>query len=339
MARKNRKYKRLPGRPFALFGARSLWQGDDHLLWVESVFFMENYKRFFYRDIQSIVVQRGGVHTLWSAIWGVPAFICCLVAFLVQGTPYVSGIFASVFLLALGINLVLGPSCSVYLQTGVQIQKIESLKRIRTARKAIARIKELVEAAQGPLVKTRQLSANAAGVRRAPSSEPLHALSAAGQQAGQKAPAEAFNPLLHNILFGCLLALGVLESAQLVLKSLSIAVLAALLHGGILVLVIVSLTRWHRHIKETLTARINWLALVFIVLESAVGYALYIAAAFSNPQINYHHWELFKSMFQLQMTDHPLALTGHLIYAIGSLLLGISGMLAVRRLPSDSDSG
>ena len=335
MTRHQRKYKRLPGRPFSLFGVCSLWQGEDHLLWVESVFFSENYKRFFYSDIQSIVTERGDTHTLWSVIWGVLGLICSLIAILVQGTPYVSATFATVFFIGLGINLALGPSCAVYLQTGVQIQNLATLKRVRTAQKAVARIKASVEKIQGPLARPQRSGANTTATEGTPTSAPARAQFTATVGPGARtAVTEVFKPLLHNSLFGCLLGLGLLEFSQLLLKSLTVAVLEAFLHGAVLILVVVGLTCWHRHIKGTLVAKINWLALVFIIIGSAAGYALYIAAAVRHPQINYHHWEMFKSMFQLRMIDHPLAATARLAYAAGSLALGVFGLLATGRMAS-----
>ncbi len=333
MARKERKYKRLPGRPFTPFEVRSLWQGPDHLLWVESVFFKENYKRFFYSDIQCTILQRTGTHLLWSFIWGSLALICALIAFLVPGTPYVSATFTAIFLLALGINLAWGPSCTVYLQTAVQVQKISSLKRVRTAQKTMVRIKALVEAVQGPWERQKrmnELTATHTGASQTPSA----GVSAASANRSRKGdPDGPFDPRLHLILFGLLLVLGIIGFSQLKFKSLPVGVMETLFHSAAQIMAIIALVRWHRHLKGTLIARVNWLALFFITIQTIIGYGLFFAVSFSNPQINYHHWAMFKKMFELQWTDHPLALAGNLVHTGGSLLLGISGLLVLRRGP------
>jgi hypothetical protein len=320
MARKARKYRRLPGRPFSLIDIRSLWQGPDHLLWVESIFFSEHYKRFFYRDIQSLVIRRNGTHWLWSALWGGLALTFGLFAALLPGTPYVSGIFTVVFLLTLGVNLALGPACSVYLQTAVQVQKLTTLKRVRTARKVIGRIKPLIEAVQGAWRQPQAFGAGAAARSDAPV-----------DRAAETAPSESYRPVMHRLLFGILSLLGTLGIVQLLLKSLTVAVFDTLLHATIQILVIAALTRWYRQIKGSMIAKINWIALFFILIQTLVGYGLFLAVSFRNPLINYHHWEMFKLMFQLQTTDHPLALTANLVYAGGSMVLGLSGLLAMRR--------
>jgi hypothetical protein len=334
MARKERKYKRLPGRPFSPFEVRSLWQGPDHLLWVESVFFKENYKRFFYSDIQSVVLQRTDTHMLWSFIWGAVALICGLIALLMPGTPYVSATFTAIFLLALGINLAWGPSCNVYLQTAVQVHKISSLKRVRTGLKTMARIKALVEAVQGPWEKQDSLNALSAAPQAGTSQvQTAGAPTASENRDSKQAPAGPFEPRLHQVLFGLLLVLGTIGLIQLQLKSMPLAVLETLFHAATQIMVIIALVRWYRHLKETLIIKVNWLALFFITIQTIIGYGLYFAVSFSNPQISYHHGAMFKKMFELQWIDHPLALAGNLVYTGGSLLLGICGWLILRRQP------
>jgi hypothetical protein len=334
MANKQRKYKRLPGRLFTLLDVRSLWQGPDHLLWVERVFFKENYKRFFYNDIQSVILQRTDTHMIWSFVWGALALTCGLIAFLVPGTPYVSATFTASFFLALGINLAWGPSCTVYLQTAAQVQKISSLKRVRTAQKAMDRVKELVEAVQGTLEKQNGMQAPLPASGTHPALTPAAGTPAALAQRSVKAdPVGPFNPLLHQVSFGLLLALGAIGFIQMTLKSLPVAVVETLLHGVVQIMVIIALVRWYRHLKGTLTIKISWLALFFISMQTIIGYGIFLAVSFSNPQINYHHWAMFKKMFELQWIDHPLALAGNLIYTGGDLLLGIGGMIALRRRP------
>ena len=147
----------------------------------------------------------------------------------------------------------------------------------------------------------------------------------------EKVPVGPFRPLLHQILFGLLAAMGALGVIQIVLKNLPLGLLGSLLHAVVQIMVIVTLVRWHRHLKGTAIAKINWLALIFICFHTAVGYILYFVVQFRYPEINYHNWEMYKRMFEMQMMDHPLALSGNIFFAGGSLLLGIFGMLLVLR--------
>jgi hypothetical protein len=332
MAHKKKAYKKLPGRSFTLIDAKTLWQGDNHLLYVESLFFRESYKRFDYNDIQTIILQRTGTHLIWSFTWGALALLFGIIAFLVPGPPYVSGTFFSIFILALVANLMMGPSCIVYLQTAVQLQKLSSLRRVRTACKAMTRMKSLIEEKQGPWEQNKSVEAQKPvvqtsknGAVRTPDAVPN------ADVMGEQAPKGPYNALLHQILFGLFTFLGMLGAMQLFLKSLPLGLLETLVHSAVQIMVIVALVRWFRHLKGTLIAKFNWLALVFIVVQTIIGYGLYMLVSIRNPEINYHHWAMFKMIFEMQMSGHPVALAGNIIFSGGSLLLGAFGLLVVQR--------
>src|SRR5690242_14435748 len=56
MAEQQERYRKLPGHRRGLLHSSSMWIGSDHLLYVKSTRFREDYKRFHLRDIQAIVV-------------------------------------------------------------------------------------------------------------------------------------------------------------------------------------------------------------------------------------------------------------------------------------------
>lgn len=330
MARKEKIYKRVPGRPFSPFGVNTLWYGPDHLLMVESVFFKERYKRFYFKDIQSIALHRTATHWVWACLWSAFALLFGVIAYLVPGTPYVSGTIFGFSIVALGMNLFMGPGCQVFLQTAVQRQRIFTLKRVRTAVKAMDRIKTFVEEQQGGWEKQKSIDAHKKQMSVAPSGPDTTPVTTV-LEIKEKAPAGPYRPLLHKILFGLLAVLGGVGVVQIVLKNLPLGLLEALLHGVVQIMVIVTLVRWYRHLKGTAIAKMNWLVLILIAFYTVVGYILYFAVSFRYPEINYNNWAIFKRMFELQMTDHPLALAFNVIYAGGSLLLGVFGMLMLRR--------
>lgn len=316
------------------FVAKTLWQAEDHLLYMESLFFRERYKRFYYNDIQSIVLQRTGIHRTWSIVWGAFALLFGIIALLVPGPPYVSGTITVLFLLAFLANLAMGPSCSVYLQTAVQLQKISCLRRLRKADKVMTRIKLLIEEKQGQWQKQKSVVAqnSAAQTDLGTFTGPQGA--EYNDEKIEPEPKGPFKKLLHQIMFGLFIVLGILGAVQVFLKSLPIGLVESLLHAAAQIVVIVALVRWFRHLKGTLIAKFNWVALVFIALQTTIGYAIYMLVSIRNPEINYHHWEMFKLVFEFQAGDHPLALAGNIIFAGGSLLLGTFGLLIVQRWKS-----
>ena len=66
------RYRKLPGRRRGFIFGSSVWMGSDHLLLVKSARFREEYKRFYFRDIQAIVTAnapRFHISTRAALIW------------------------------------------------------------------------------------------------------------------------------------------------------------------------------------------------------------------------------------------------------------------------------
>ena len=149
-----------------LFVSRSsLWLGKDHLLCVDSGGYTESYKRFYFRDIQAVSIQRTERHQWWNAILGFLAFGFFIIAVgVAPKTPLtqwsdggiagvtVLGTVTGICVVLLLVNLLFGPACKCFLRTAVQTEELPSLSRVRRARKVLGRIRPLIIAAQGELV-------------------------------------------------------------------------------------------------------------------------------------------------------------------------------------------
>lgn len=145
----HRPYKRLPGRSNGLLNSSTLWEADDHLLLVESHRVTESYKRFFYRDIQAVVIcqTKGGL--VISIVLGVFTALFCVLAITSEAEPRIAfGVVAAFLLLLTLINHFRGPTCRTTLQTAVQTQELLSLNRLRNARKVLLRIQPKIANAQ-----------------------------------------------------------------------------------------------------------------------------------------------------------------------------------------------
>jgi len=138
--------------------------GPDHLLLARTTFFSEEYKRFYFRDIQAFVIRKTNRHRIWGWILGVLFALCAVV--LIVGFFDISGrsiqssdIFglivwgapALICLAFLYLNFVFGPGCICHLRTAVQTEELSPLKRFRATRKVIERLKPKIQAAQGAL--------------------------------------------------------------------------------------------------------------------------------------------------------------------------------------------
>ena len=135
----------------------SLWLGKDHLLSIASTWFTEQYKRFYFRDIQAITIRKTQRREVWNVILSLLSMIS--LTFLIRAFRrsgfssdlLPSGIMTGITAVPLVINNILGTACTCYIRTAVQIEELPSINRVRRAYKIIARIRPLIAAAQGEL--------------------------------------------------------------------------------------------------------------------------------------------------------------------------------------------
>jgi hypothetical protein len=132
----------------------TLWLGKDHLLCVDRIGFNETYKRFYFHDIQAILLRKTKRGTAWSVTLGVLAVSFLALGLAVSNRYYatavlcfLSGILACVLL----GNSWVGPTCVAHLKTAVQTEQLFSWNRLRVARKCLAILRPLIEQAQGTI--------------------------------------------------------------------------------------------------------------------------------------------------------------------------------------------
>jgi len=142
----------------------SLWLGKDHLLGIDSNGYGEDYKRFYFRDIQAVTIRKTNRRRLWNWILAIPLAVCSM--FLIVGLVDVSrrqiqtddywgflgwGIPFGIVLGLMLTNTLRGPGGVCHLHTAVQTEQLPSLNRVRRARKVLDRLRPLIAAAQGQL--------------------------------------------------------------------------------------------------------------------------------------------------------------------------------------------
>jgi hypothetical protein len=138
----------------------SLWLGRDHVLNIDSNRYSEEYKRFYFRDIQAITVRATNRRAIWNwilAILFVPALGSSAAYWPSRSEPGMMGGLVVLLMLTVGVGIALlannlmGPTCLVYIRTAVQVEESPSLGRIRRAIKVLDLIRPRIIAAQGQL--------------------------------------------------------------------------------------------------------------------------------------------------------------------------------------------
>jgi hypothetical protein len=147
LTRSKRRWKLLE----ALSRSSSLWQGEDHLLCIDSNHFAESYKRFQFRDIQSITIRKTRNREVWNFVLSLTLLLAIATLLYTSAlNPWWVGTIT-----LLGVPLILnnlfGPTCTAYLQTAVQREELPSINRVWRANRVLDCIRPLITAAQGEL--------------------------------------------------------------------------------------------------------------------------------------------------------------------------------------------
>jgi len=149
MADEALRYKKLPGIGRRFIEYHRLFVGPDHLLQVSSMFVHETYKRFYYHDIQAVIIRQNNKGNVTTAIQSFFLLFFLSLALATDGAARAAMlIVSSFFVIALLVHLLLGKTVSTHLRTAVQLEPLHSLHRLPQARRALRRIQPMIDAAQ-----------------------------------------------------------------------------------------------------------------------------------------------------------------------------------------------
>jgi hypothetical protein len=264
------KYRRLPGRKRGLGTSASLWMGSDHILLVKSAWFREEYKRFYLRDIQAVVVApcaRFYVSTpmlLLAVAWMLPALSIAAWPDRVAGVWALGGLALAATWLAISI----GASCRCRLYTAVSKDDLPSLYRTWTARRFLRQIQPRIEQVQGVVD---------AGWAEAERTEAGPAVAAMAPVTPPPRPAGRAHTLLSDLfalslVVGALVGLATVRSADTAWFQLRAALTLVQLAGAIAVLV--------QYARGTLSRTMQRVAIAALVLIGVTFYVQTFSFAF-----------------------------------------------------------
>lgn len=321
MANRVKEYQKLPGiKKGFLIGKYTLWQGKDHLLYIFSRFGAEDYKRFYFNDIQAIITRKTIIGKIQNIIMG-----CFVLMFLVPvfffdgGWSIFYAVVCGTMSLFLLINFFKGPTCETKLLTAVQTEKLHSLRRLKTACRVMDRLQACIQPAQGILKSEDLNKIPVKPVARNTFKGPGQA--AIGSESGR----------VHMILFGLILFDGVLAATEFLITHVVPTVLGSIVGLCIGICVILALVKQHDSNLPGSLRAITWTCLGLVCVTFAVGYVVGIVFAMRNPSIAYNQWEVLKSISHISPWESPLKMSGNIMVISGALFLGIPGLIILRR--------
>ena len=282
MARTPNPYVKLPGRGLrrvavAVSATRCrLWLASDHLLAVDFTVASEDYRRFYFRDIEAFVIRRTGVRQVWNWVFFVLGLLTALPFVFAwrsdgNGGFLIAAIGIAVFWLAfMLINTLRGATCETHIRTAVQFEQLPSLGRLPVARKVLARLQPLIVAAQGAAT-PEELDA-----------APWVAADATKAAAIQR-PIRADKGNLHTALFGLLIAEAILTGVFYALyqQALSTAGMLAML-GGFIVCVGALMRQGATDLSKGVRLFVKW-ALGYYILKCVIGFIYTMIFAVNHP--------------------------------------------------------
>ena len=143
------RYRRVRGlRATLTLSHSALFTAPDHLLLCDyRSGFTERYKRFYFRDIEAVIIRKTQNWMVSMAMWAIAAFVFFLIATATHWNRFLQVMEAICALFFLR-NLIRGPSCRTHVQTAVQTDALPMLKRVRQTQRVLRSVFALIAQAQ-----------------------------------------------------------------------------------------------------------------------------------------------------------------------------------------------
>jgi hypothetical protein len=328
MHTKEQDYIKLPGKGFkrgsflSLSGIRaSLWLGKDHVLCIYNKGYEEDYKRFYFRDIQAFVIHQDNRRLLWNIAFGT-----CALVFAFGGLTFSA--VSAFFVILMFINWLRGPTCTCSVQTAVSRENLPSLNRVRNANHAIARMSRVIEREQGHLSpeelnhrleeKNKNIFDGAAdsgvqnGVRVADSAKGLSV--------------KPYSGIIHRALFYALIMSGILTSIDFFHKSVLFTTFQMIWSSGLGILLIIALVKQQGSGLSPWTRRLTWTTLGFMCAVSFVIYFIVIFLTFQSRTTIYTTWDYMKMLSSVSPYDNSFLMVIYGISISYCITAGLAGL-------------
>jgi hypothetical protein len=303
--------------------------GEDHLLAVDSNGFSEDYKRFYFSDIQAIITRRTRRGTTWSVVLAL-ILVCFLMGALFlenERARIFFWFFSGTFFVFLFINILRGPTCTCHIMTAVQEDELPSLNRLRVAWKVIGKLRLAIEKVQGAL-SPGEVSIDA-------KEEILHPARPAGRLRQSRARGQQIRHdggTLHLMAFAFLLLDGILIVIELLHHSMVVTGVSSVLTLIYCILIIIALVRQVESDIPGTVRKMTWASLGFVCVSYFLSYILMVTEFVRDKSERMiTQWDMYRTMLDLSPQDSRLVMGVYAFAAACSLVLGALGLLHVKR--------
>jgi len=265
-------YRKLPGAAGFIFRQR-LWLGPDHILLVNSNALSQEYRRFYFGDIQGLVLAEvENAARFYGFVLSVIAFVFTLG--LVAADHYIWAVLCGLTAASLLTFAWTRPSVHCVLKTRVSAQHLSTLKSAEAARKFASTLKAEIEKHQGPL--------------------PAEWVAAHPHVDGPTVP-PALHPYkggMHYAAFAAMFAVALLTPWRLHSHGGAVGNILAGTHIGMVLFAVIAAVKQHgstisRVARVAIALTLAWAAVSYIGEQVIV--ATDVQAAFRNP-MGFDYW-------------------------------------------------
>lgn len=328
----NHDYIKLRGKGFkrgsflSLSGIRaSLWMGKDHVLCIYNKGYEEDYKRFYYRDVQAIVTHQDNRRLIWNILFGFCAFL-----FALWGMPFLT--VSGFFLLLILINVLLGPTCTCYLKTAVSREILPSLNRLRNVNHAIAQLSRVIEREQGQVSleeirrNIRENGHDGTGKGSGKTAEAGMGKAGYTPESGRQRVPNSYGGTIHTYMFYALIISALLTSLDFFHKTVLLTTIQMIWSSGLSVLMITALVKQQGSSLSRWIKRLTWTTLGFMCAVSLIGYCVVVFMTFQTKAAMYTTWDYMKMLSSVSPYDNFFLMVVYVVSVSYCVTAGIAGM-------------
>ena len=317
-------YKKLNGSAF--LSSNRLYIGQDHLLSIHNNFFSEEYLRFYYKDIQSIITRktsRGKILNICFSI--VLILFLFFAAILAGGWSVFFFVLVAIGLIPFFINILKGPTSISHIQTPIQTAKLSAIRRIRSSEKALAQLIPLVENTQGVLNKGLFEGIN------------QHEESKASYKTHYKILKHE-NGIFHLILFSLLVLSSALIIVDIFYQNLILSLIGNAVIMSIAVLLIISLVKQKNSDLYKSIKTMAWSTIGYLCIITVFSYVISFIVTIQNQETINSQWELIEKISGISPLSNPWLLGLSIFSFVFSFVIGISGIVLTAKFRKEYES-
>ena len=326
-----KEYRRFGGRVGGLVSHSSIWLADDHLLDCKDSFFTERYRRFYFKDIQALVVNKtieSLMTTLLASIFAMGSL--WFLSHATKGWFIFWSIVTGFFFIILVVNILKGQSCRTFIQTAVQKEQLSGINRIKEIENLLVIIKPAIQSFQGEIgpqdleVKYEEYLEKSLKV-----------------QAGQSQPIEQ-DSTLHTMLFLLFTVWSLMIGMVYSFNNGIFHHMILVVYMALVILNVMAVVKQSRINMKPTIKNWAWVSLASLCITTVVGY-ITLFIVMGELARTYHRFGSYSDPysqldFMKYILDHNIGKTVVLVAFPVTFLIGIIGLILSARLKRENKS-